>query len=62
MYYGVLVDHNAYHICVMSKILGYQLPYHYWICAKFIFFLKCISAVTDNYTALDLSQKLQKGG
>ena len=36
MYYCVLVDHNAYHICVMSKILGYQLPYHYWICAKFI--------------------------
>ena len=36
MYYGVLVHHNAYHICVMSKILGYQLPYHYWICAKFI--------------------------
>ena len=36
MYYDVLVDHSAYHICVMSKILGYQQPYHYWICAKFI--------------------------
>ena len=28
MYYVVLVDHSAYHICVTSKILGYQLPYH----------------------------------